>query len=123
MSVDKGIIVLHAQVGGVQSLKDKTIKLTFETQELKAKDAGELFSMQNEAVSLGIARNTLTDKELNLLSNERLPIEAIPNIKSASKRLRSVLYLLGKQQGEQDEEEHYQRRMNQIINFYKSKLD
>jgi hypothetical protein len=117
------LIVLHAQVGGVQSLKDKTIKLTFETQELNAKDAGLIFSMQNEAVSLGISRNTLTDKELNLLSNERLPIEAIPNKKSPGKRLRDVLYVLGQQKGEQDAEEHYQRIMNQIIEFYKSKLE
>ena len=117
------MIVLHAQVGGVQSLKDKTIKLTFETQELKPNEAGILYSMQNEAVSLGISRNALTDEELNLLSNERLPIEAIPNKKSPSKRLRDVLYVLGQQKGEEDSEEHYQRMMNQIIQFYKSKLE
>lgn len=121
--MDKGLIILAASIGGVQSLKDKTIKLTFETQELKPEHAGLLFSMQNEYVSLGIARNELTDKEAKLLSESRLPIESIPNTKSASKRLRSVLYLLGKQEGVQDDEEYYQKMMNQIVNFYKSKLD
>tara|TARA_R110000782_G_scaffold242186_1_gene328699 strand:+ start:382 stop:753 length:372 start_codon:yes stop_codon:yes gene_type:complete len=123
MSADKGLIILAASIGGVQSLKDKTIKLTFETQELKPEHAGVLFSMQNEYVSLGIARNDLTDKEIKLLSDSRLPIESIPNTKSKSQLLRNVLFRLGEQNGEKDSTLHYNNMMDMITNFYKAKLE
>jgi hypothetical protein len=114
-------IILKAEVEAIASRRDKTLKLTFGTQELA--EGSELFTLQNKIVSLGISVADLTDKDIELISGNKFGVEDIPNKKSQSKRLRSVLYLLGKQSGTNDDELFYHQKMEQIIEFYKSKLD
>ena len=116
------IIIINANVEAVASRKDMTMKLTFGTQELK--EGGKLFGLQNKMVSLGISTNDLTDSEAKLLGDNKFPVNQVPNVKSKSKRLRNTLFVLW-QQGEQKEtsDENYDRIMEGLIEFYKSKLD
>jgi hypothetical protein len=119
------MIILNASVQNITSKVDKTIKLTFVTQELPPKDAGELFGMQNELVGLGIARNSLTSEEVDLLRDNKFGIDSIPGQKSQSKRIRDVLYVLWKQNNEgfETSEAYYNHKTNQIISHLKEKIE
>lgn len=119
------MLILKAQVENIATRKDKTVKLTVSTQELPPKEAGELFGLQNELVSLGIARNALTDEEIELLRNTKFGVDNIPNKKSQSKRIRDVLYILWKQnpEGFESAEAYYQNKTEQIITHLKNQIN
>ena len=119
------MILLNAQVDSLTTRKDRTIKLTFVTQELPPKDAGELFGMQNELVGLGIARNDLTQSEIDLLKESKYNLDDIPSDKSPSQRMRNVLFRIWEQQdgGYSDFNLYYLNRMERLIEQLKSKLD
>ena len=113
--------ILKGYIEGVSSRKDKTLRITFGTQELK--EGAELFSLQGEMVTIGINRLDITQEDLELISANKFGVEDLPNKKSHSKRLRDVIYVLGQQHGETDSEAFYKRKMEQIIEFYKAKLE
>ena len=56
------MIILDAQVEAIATRKDKTVKVTLGTQEMR--DVGELFQLQNQLVSVGISTGQLTDDEI-----------------------------------------------------------
>lgn len=118
------MIVLKAQVESVATRKDRTIKLAFSTQELKGKDAAELLDLQNELVTLGISPKGLDEDDIELLRENKFGIEDIPNQKSKSQTLRSVLYLLYQQNPKNFTtfQNYYDNVMNQLIEHYKEKL-
>jgi len=118
------MITLNAQIDGVASRKDKTVKLTIVTQELPPKDAGELFGMQNELVSIGLARNQLTEDEIEILRESKFGVDSIPNQKSQSQKIRSTLYILWKQNNEGFNEftSYYNNKTNQILEHLKAKI-
>jgi len=119
------MILLKAQVESVATRKDRTIKLSFSTQELRGKDAAELLDLQNELVSLGISPKGLGADEIALLQENKFGLEDVPNEKSASQRLRSVLYIAFTQDSKDFKtfQDYYTNKMESIINFYKEKLD
>ena len=88
-----GLIILKAQIEGIQSRKDNTIKITIGTQELKPSDGGKLLALSNKLCSIGIAPNDLTPEEIKTLQESRLSIDDVPNGKSLSQRLRGALYV------------------------------
>ena len=114
-------IILKAEVEAIASRRDKTLKLTFGTQELK--EGAELFALQNKMVNLAINVLDISDSDIELLASNKFGVEDLPNKKSQSKRLRDVIYVLGQQLGESDSEAFYQRKMEQIIEFYRNKLE
>lgn len=119
------MIILNAQVESVATRKDRTIKLTLGTQELKPSDAGELFGLQNSLVSVGIKTSELTQSEIELLKESKIEIDDIPDSKSASQRLRNVLYRLWEQSdgGYSDFNLFYLNRMERMIEHFKEKLN
>lgn len=114
-------IILKAEVEAISSRRDKTLKLTFGTMELK--EGAELFALQNKMVSLGINVLDISDADIEILAQNKFGVEDLPNKKSQSKRLRDVIYVLGKQLGTDNDEAFYQQKMEQIISFYKNKLE
>lgn len=118
------MILLKAQAESVSTRKDRTIKISFSTQELKGKDAAKLLDLQNEMVSLGISPKGLTDEEIELLRENKFGIEDIPNEKSKSQRLRSVLFLNHKEdsKGFDSFKNYYDNQMETLIEHFKNKL-
>ncbi len=117
------MIELKAYVEGIQSRKDNTLKLTFGTQELK--EGGKLFPLQNKLVTLGIAENELEPKDIEQLQDAKLSIEDVPNGKSQSQRLRSVLFIYWEQHDTpfNNFTDFYNDYTNKKINNVKSKLE
>ncbi len=117
------MLIIGVILEGFQSLKDKTLKLTFSTQEPTPEQI------------MGIANNTqkfgyLAFKEDAFRSNEKKMLEDIEsdyedNTKTPSKRLRNVLYVNWEQdkQGYDDFNLYYDYHMNKMIDHWKSKLD
>ena len=114
-------ILLKATVENISSRKDSTLKIVVGTQQLK--EGAELFALQNELVSIGISRLNITQEDVELIAENKFGVEDVPNKKSQSQRLRGVLFLLGNQRGETDFDSYYKRTMENIIEFYKAKLE
>lgn len=119
------MIVLKAQADGIATRKDRTIKVTFSTQELKGKDAAKLLDLQNKMVTLGIAENEITPDEIKLLQEAKLSIEDLPNGKSQSQQYRDVLYVYWTQYdtGFDKFQSFYNDHYTKKINNVKSKLE
>lgn len=87
-------IVLSATLESIRSLKDKSIKLAIETQELEPEQASRLFGLTGKFVKILISDSGI----------EKAQIEEVENViieedegKSPSQRMRSVLYILWQQ--------------------------
>lgn len=113
---------MNVQIPGIldsiQTMKDRTLKIIFRTQELSPEEAGKLHGLtHNQGWCL------FSEKEMK---EEDIP-ESEPefnNEKTPSQRLRNVLYVYWEQQGSKGEFEAFRRqKMEDIINVFKSKLD
>lgn len=118
------MIILNAQIEGIQSRKDNTLKITLGTQELT--EGGKLFPLQNRLCTVGISPNeALTKEDIELLESSKLGIDDLPGTKSQSQRLRNVLFILWQQAdgGYSDFNLFYQNRMDKLIDSIKLKLE
>lgn len=116
-------MLLQIQVESVSTRKDRTYKLVLGTQELTPKDAAELFTLNNSLAYCYISPKRIESDIMNEIDSASVNI--VDTIKSPSKRLKSVFYLLWKQdnEGYEDSELYYRNKMEKLIDFYKEKLD
>jgi len=116
-------ILIHSQVESISTRRDRTLKIILSTQELPQSKAGELFSMQNNLANIYISTNGITNEMMDEI--DKVSVNMIETIKSPSKRLKAVFFLLWKQnnEGYEDSELYYRHKMEGVINFYKSKFD
>lgn len=117
------MILIPAQLEGHRSLKDRTLKITFETQELLPDQWAEIARNTQQLGFLAFQRDEFTTEQKKML--EGLKSDYNDPGKSPSKRLRNVLFVMWQQdpKGFETAEAHYNHYMEQIINFYKNKLD
>jgi hypothetical protein len=116
------MIIIPAILDGYRSMKDKTLKLTFDTNELNPQ---ELLGIVENLSSFGY----LAFKKEPFSENERKEIESLEtnfndNQKSASQRLRAVFYRNYEKdsQGFKSFTTYYEHNMELLINHFKSKL-
>ena len=119
------MITIKAEIEKLETRADNTVKIIVGTQELGSKDVGILFGLRKKMVTLGIAENEISPDEIKLLQEAKLSIEDVPNGKSQSQRLRSVLYIYFEQNdtGFDTFDAFYNDYTNKIINNVKSKLE
>jgi hypothetical protein len=117
------MIILPAQLDGFRSLKDKTLKITFETQELTPAQTGEILAMTGSFCYLAIKPEHFKDVEKNVLSDLKAESYEFGG-KSSSQRLRGVLFRLWQQDSEgfDSSVKHYEHHLEKIITHFKSKL-
>lgn len=102
--------------------KDKSCALTFVTNyEVSAEDVAEFHKVvDHHGIIYFSDKGTLTKEEKDAVDAVDLEIEG----KSKSQRLRNVLFILWKQQGEiGDFKEFYSSWMEKIIQGFKDKLE
>ena len=117
------MVILPAILDTFSSLKDKTLKLVFHSNELTPEQL------------LGVVKNVqkfgfLAFKEESFKTSE---IDAIKNLnteyqskgKSKSKRLRNVLFVLYEQENKHYNTftDYYDAQMEELINHFKNKID
>lgn len=114
-------LLLPAIVSSIRSLKDGSVSICVETQEITPMKAGELFSLRNKVVVMYLSeKDTIPQKELDQVDS----LEGDAGGKSQSQRIRNVLYRVFEQQpeGYKDFELFYRAKTEKIIEHLKSKL-
>lgn len=115
----KGVLIA-AIVDKITTLKDRSIKITLDTQEMKASNAGELFTLMNSLVTVYISPSEITSREMAQVDS----IEPEMPGKSPSQRMRNVLFILWKQdnQGFKEFDSFYKERMETYIQELKNNI-
>lgn len=117
------MLIIAAFLESYRSLKDRTLKLTYETSELSPDQMVALHSSLTKYGFLAFNSEPFTSKDKQLIVD--LEVDYDDPQKTPSKRLRGVLY----RNWEQDNEgytqfhDYYIVNMEKIINHYKKKLD
>lgn len=110
---------VSAALEKASTLKDGSVRLVFDTQELDARKAADLFAQKNMVGWLIFAAHG-TDQ---VVIPDEPPAE-FRNQKSYSQRLRGCLYRLWEMEGKKgDSETFYQQKMETIIEWVKNKLE
>jgi hypothetical protein len=104
----------------IHTLKDRTIKATFELQEMAASELADLIQYQSKYVKIAISDENVSSDAFDALDDIEVSCES----KSPSQRLRNVLYRYWEQnESELDTfEVFYRSQMEKIINHFKDKL-
>lgn len=112
----KAVEIKHCQAGSVLSRQDGSVKLSYVTPELRPSEAGALLGMHGKNVCLSIVPEDATPEELVKIDTER-------GEKSQSSRIRAVLFLIWKQDGEQGSfDAYYHNKTELYIEHLKGKL-
>lgn len=117
------MIIIPSYLEGHRSLKDKTIKLTFETNELNPQDILSILENTGQFGYLAFKREPFTEQERKVI--EELETNLEDSAKTPSKRLRGILYRLwqSKPDGFQTFALYYEHTMERICEHYKNKID
>ena len=117
------MILIPAILEGYRSLKDKTLKLTYETSEPTPEQLYQIANLSQKYGFLAFKEDTLKTDEIKLLDS--LKSDTDDYGKTPGQRLRGVLYRLWEQEplGYKTFTDYYNRRMEELITHYKNKLD
>ena len=112
--------LIAAMVEGITTRKDKSVKLTFGTQELSPTEAGQLFQYMNQLLTVYLSPAAIDNREIEQI--DKLDPEL--NNKTQSQRIRAVLYLCHQQDNEgfKTFDEYYKAKTEKYIEHLKSKL-
>ena len=116
------MIIIGCQFDGLRTLADKTLKITFETQELNPQNLLELMENINQFGYLAFKKEPFKEDEKEMLQELKSDFEF--KGKSSSQRLRSVLYVMfqNNNEGFDSSVKHYEHHLEKIIDHFKSKL-
>lgn len=116
------MIIIPVTLDTLSTLKDGTIKLVFETQELHPSKVGELFGYRNQIGYLAFKPELFSSDEINAI--ESLKVADYEGTKSPSKRMRDILYVIWKSypDGYKDFNLYYQYRMDELNKMLKSEI-
>ena len=115
-------ILIAAIYEGSRDLKDRTKKLTFQTNEISPEIAAQLQMCVQNFVYVAIKSEDFTKSEVDSINNLKTDFEDMA--KTHSQRLRAVIYRLWQQnnEGYKDFNLFYQFKMEGFITHLKSKL-
>jgi len=117
------MLILPAFLESYRSLKDRTLKLVYETSELSPEQISTLHTSVNKTGFLAFNTEPFNDK--NLVTLTELEVDYDDPKKTPSKRLRGVLYYNWEKtpEGYKTFEDYYKSKMETIIVHFKGKLD
>ena len=117
------MIILPAMLESFRSLKDRTLKITFDCNELTPEQVvGVTGSLQHFGF-LAFKKEEFKKNEKDVIENLKAEYEETG--KTPAQRLRAVLFVNWEQKAEgyKTFEDYYRSKMETIINHYKEKLD
>ena len=119
------MIILGAELNGLRKLKDKSWSITINTQELSNDQVAEINSL-TDFCYVALKSEYFEEQERDMLESLKAdPMEGFEQ-KSPSQQLRSILFLLWKQEGGTDNKEfpdYYRKKMSNITTHFRNKLD
>jgi hypothetical protein len=117
------MIIIPAQLESYRSLKDKTLKIVFESNELTPEQTMGVAGSLQQFGYLAFKNEPFKNNEKEVI--DALKADYEDKGKTPSSRLRNVLYVSYEQnnEGYKTFVDFYAAKMETIINHYKSKLD
>lgn len=115
-------LLLPVIVSSIRSLKDGSVSVCIETQELSPAKAGELFSFRKKVAMMYVSpKDVVTQKEMSQVDEINADM---PQGKTPSNRMRNVLFVLWKQdnEGYKDFALYYQSKMERFIDELKNNI-
>lgn len=115
-------LMLAAQVEGVQTRRDGTLKITLGCQEMNQSKSGELITMQNKVCAVYISqKETVSQAVMDMVDQSDVDIPG----KTKSQRQRAVLYRIWEvdREGHKTFESYYAAKMEAHISELKSHLE
>ena len=110
-------IKTHAIITGLRSKVDRSLGLTIATPELSPAEKAEFMTLQGINVDLTI-------KPLDKEPTETYEVKKEMGSKTQGQRIRAIIYLLWKQEGEKgDLDTYYREKTEKYINFLKEKIE
>lgn len=116
------MLTIPAQIEGVATRRDKTLKLTIGTNELTSIQTAEIINLNQQFCYLAIKPEYFSQSEIDKIEELKSDFD---NQKTHSQRLRAVLFLNWQQNNEGFTEflGYYLKKMELIIDSFKNKLD
>lgn len=112
----KAVEIKHCQVGATTSRADGSVKVSFITPELRPSEAGALLTLHGKNCCISIVPEDVVPEEV-------VKVDTARGEKTPSQRFRAVLFLLWRQEGEQDTfDNYYVRHLNRLTESVKAKL-
>lgn len=117
------MLILPANIESYRSLKDRSVKIVFETCELTPSQVGDLQGNLMKAGYLAFKSDPFKEKEKEFL--DKIEAEYTDTNKTPSQRLRGVLWHLFNRdpQGYRTFPAYYENKLEELINHFKAKLD
>jgi len=117
------MIIFPAQLESYRSLKDKTIKVVFETNELTPEQMLGVAGSLQQFGYLAFKNEPFKNNEKEVIENLKADYEDTG--KTPSQRMRGVLFVNYEQKNEgyKTFTDYYNAKMEVMINHYKNKLD
>ena len=113
------IIHLPVLIDKLATLKDGSVKVSLETRELPADQMTSLFNLRNQEAWCLLSANQIDESEV-----PKEKADPVLSTKTASQRMRNVIYILYKQGGMQgDFESYYNSTMERIIETLKDRIE
>jgi len=116
------MIILPCTLENLRTLKDGSLKIQFETLELTPQDTLGLLENMNQFGYMAFKKEPFNEAEKKVI--EDLETTFDDKKKSASQRLRAVLFLMwqNNNEGFDTSVRHYDHHMEKIIDHFKTKL-
>ena len=117
------MLIIPSILSTFTSLKDKTLKLVFETNEVTPEQMTNIAKNLQQFGFLAFKKESFKEPELDVIKD--LDVGYRSKEKSKSKRLRNVLFVLSEQddKGFKTFNDYYNFQMEEIINHFKNKID
>ena len=110
-------LITKAVITSLRSKVDKSLGLTLSTPELSSKEKAEFMNLQGINIEA-------TFKPLDDPTAEAFEIEKDLERKSQGQRIRAIIFILWKQEGEIGEfVDYYRDKTEKYINFLKEKIN
>ena len=115
------VLQFPSQVEGIRTLKDGSIKVDIETQELPPEDMTKLFAFKNKPIWIAFKETEVKYEDLDV----KEPEPEFKSDKHPSQRLRAILYVYWEQKYSQqsDFDSFYKKTIDKLCDIYKDKLD
>jgi len=112
--------LLSCLIGGIRSLKDGSVSVNLETQELTPAKAAELFALRNQLAIVYISNKEIDKSEIEKVDKLKPELGG----KTQGQRIRNTLFMLHNEnpEGFADFDSYYKHKTDLYIEHLKTKF-